>query len=55
MADNIPRVGGIIEDETGWWQIVEIDLDEGGAWLMDKHGEERFRLFRNLGPVKYDP
>lgn len=19
-----PRVGGIIEDETGWWQIIDI-------------------------------
>ncbi len=50
----IPRVGGIIEDETGWWIITEVAVEDGGVWVMDKHGNEQFQTFETLGPVAYD-
>ncbi len=55
-----PRIGGIIEDETGWWQIVDVieELDGDalkvvGVTLMDRNGREVYRAIGNLGPVSY--
>lgn len=47
------RVGGIIEDETGWWQITQVDRD-GTVWLLGRDGEERGRWVGNLGTITYD-
>jgi hypothetical protein len=55
-----PRIGGIIEDETGWWQIVAVEeelvgdsLQVVGVTLMDRTGAERDVSIGNLGPVSY--
>ena len=51
---EIPRVGGTIEDETGWWVIEEVDDYEETVLLLGRKGEEREVSFENLGPVEYD-
>lgn len=55
-----PRIGGFIEDETGWWQIVAVaeelvgdSLQVTGVTLMDRTGAERDVSIGNLGPVSY--
>lgn len=54
MASELPRVGGLIEDETGAWFIREVREDEGAVILMDHDGTETHRTFGNLGPVHYE-
>jgi len=52
---EVPRVGGIIEDETGSWRIVEVREDESVVILEDHEGTQVWRSFGNLGPVHYEP
>lgn len=49
---ELPRIGGIIEDETGWWEIVGVDLVDG-IELSGRDGETRWSSLANLGPVTY--
>jgi len=48
---SAPRIGGVIEDETGWWQIVGVEEDE--IELQGRDGETRWVSPGNLGPVTY--
>lgn len=55
-----PRIGGIIEDETGWWQIDAVEeeligdsLQVVGVTLIDRDGTEKYVSIGNLGPVSY--
>lgn len=50
-----PRIGGIIEDETGWWQIEAVDeeldgdtLRVVGVHLIGKNGVEGYRSIEKL-------
>lgn len=52
LGNTAPRVGGIIEDETGWWQITQVE--DGYAWLLGRDGTERQVKFGNLGHVTYE-
>lgn len=60
LNEKRPRVGGIIEDETGWWVIVALEYDKTGTpvdvCLQGRHGETEWRSIGNLGAVTYpDP
>lgn len=54
MARELPRVGGLIEDETGAWIIEEVRVAEGGVMISDHDGNRVWRRFEDLGPVHYE-
>lgn len=51
--NRAPRVGGIIEDETGYWIVDFVDTVLEEVRLLGPHGVTQWRGFAHLGLVKY--